>query len=83
MNIVSIVGARPQFIKLAALVRAIDHHNVRNGSPPFGFSSFTTSAPISANSIPVSGPVIIVVASTTLIPSRGDMHSAFLYPTDD
>ncbi len=43
----------------------------RVSSPPFGFSTLITSAPMSASSIVQNGPAIICVKSSTLTPSRG------------
>jgi len=35
MKIVTIIGARPQFIKVAAISRAIAAHNLTNSTPVF------------------------------------------------
>ena len=45
----------------------------RVSSPPLGFSTFTTSAPMSASIIVQYGPAMIWVRSSTFMPSSASL----------
>ena len=62
-------------IMKAALSPFTSGGTVRRVSSPVGFSTFTTSAPMSASIRPHTGPAMMCASSMTRIPERGPLLS--------